>query len=99
MALYVRSAMDLQVKSSTSAGPALTSATSRPMETMMTLGADKYANGDWYGGYYQYPQMKTPKRRNLRNGRTCNLHKIGIGMSSIMRSMMTLEMALPIHHS
>lgn len=40
------SAMDLQVKSSTSAGPALTSATSRPMETMMTLGADKYADGD-----------------------------------------------------
>ena len=30
-------AIDLQVKSSTSAGPALTSATSRPMEMTMTL--------------------------------------------------------------
>ena len=35
------SAKDVQVKSSTSAGPALTSATSRPMEMMMTLGVDK----------------------------------------------------------
>lgn len=40
------SAMDLQVKSSTSAGPALTVATSRPMEMTMTLVIDKHANAD-----------------------------------------------------
>ena len=43
--------------------------------------------------------MSTAVTRHFRNGLSCSLHSTGSGSIKIMKSMMTLEIALPSHQS
>lgn len=47
---------------------------------------------------YQYPLINTPMMRIFFDVLRCSFHNIGRGRSKIMKSIMTLEIALPSHH-
>ena len=52
-----------------------------------------------FGETHQYPLIKTRVIKNFRSGFSCKLHIIGNGKIRMIKSMSTLEIALPSHHA